>query len=299
MSRDLGFGVAFISVSTPPPRATRAAARVAAVPHDERAIEQALKRPPAGPVHLVPFVPAGFPTPDATTAAVKALADAGAAVIEIGIPFSDPVADGPAIQAAYHESLTNGTTLAGTLERLGGVLPELKTPALAMVSYSVVHRRGPAEFCRLAKAAGLSGVLCPDLPPPEAQGFCDTAKDAGLEPILLVAPTTPPHRRDLIGQIGGGFVYYLSVAGTTGERDRLPPELADGVADMRSRTDLPVCVGFGVSRASHLRELAGVAQGAIVGTALVRRMDAARDGGPDAVGRACGDLARELLGGAP
>ena len=263
---------------------------------EERAIETALRAPPPGPVHLLPFLPAGFGGYDVTAAALSALADAGAGVLEVGVPFSDPIADGPTIQAAYHHALQNGVTLDGILDLLAGLCPSLACPTLAMVSYSVVFRGGAAEFCRRARSAGLAGVLCPDLPPPEAEGFCKTAKDAGLSPVLLVAPTTPAARRDEIGRLAGGFIYYLSVAGTTGERDALPPELARGVADMKGRTDLPVCVGFGVGKAEHLRRLRGVADGAVVGTAFVRRLEGARRDGPRAAAAACDGFARELIG---
>ena len=263
---------------------------------DNRAIEHALRAPPPGPVQVMPFVPAGFGGFAATAAALRGVADAGAGVIEVGVPFSDPVADGPTIQAAYHDALEHGCTLDGIFEALTEVAPSLACPMLTMVSYSVVFRGGAADFCRRAKAAGLSGVLCPDLPSPEAEDFCKTAQDAGLEPVLLVAPTTPAARRDEIGRLAGGFIYYLSVAGITGERDALPPELAAGVADMKGRTGLPVCVGFGIGRPEHVRRLQGVADGAVVGTAFVRRIDAARHDGPAAVEAVCRDFARELIG---
>ena len=241
----------------------------------------------------MPFIPAGYGGLEATRAALAGLAKAGASVIEVGIPFSDPIADGPTIQAAYHETLQSGVTLDGCLDAIGET--KIDAPMLAMVSYSVVRRRGDRAFCERAKAVGLTGLLCPDLPPPEAERFCETAKASGLDPVLLVAPTTPAARRDAIGKLAGGFVYYLSVAGITGQRDALPPDLAAGVADMKGRTDLPVCVGFGISKAEHLRQLAGVADGAIVGSAFVRAVEAAKQYGPVAVAAACEEMARELL----
>ncbi len=259
-----------------------------------QSIRDGLTQAPQGPVHLVPFIPAGYGGLDATRAALPALAKAGASVIEVGIPFSDPIADGPTIQAAYHDALQGGVTLEGCLEAIGETTVDC--PMLAMVSYSVVRRRGDAAFCERAKAAGLSGLLIPDLPPPEAERFCEIVKAAGLDPVLLVAPTTPPARRDVIGRLAGGFVYYLSVAGITGQRDALPPDLASGVEDMKGRTELPVCVGFGIGKAEHLRQLRGVADGAIVGSAFVRAMGEAMRYGPVAIAAACGTLARELLG---
>ena len=255
----------------------------------DAAIENALRQPPAGPVHLLPFVPGGYGGYDTTAAVLRALDAAGASVIEVGLPFSDPVADGPTIQAAYHEALAGGATVDGVIDAAGGA--GAACPLVMMASYSLVRRRGDAAFCRRLAEAGFAGVLCPDLPPPEAEAFTGTAADAGLEAVLLVAPTTPPARRDAIGRLARGFVYYLSVAGTTGERDDLPPELAAGVADMRGRTDRPICVGFGISRPRHVASLRGVADGAIVGSAFVRRMA----GTADMAAAACGTLARELI----
>ena len=258
-------------------------------------IAQALRRPPVGPVHLVPFIPAGFGGYEATAAAIAGVAEAGASGIELGIPFSDPIADGPVIQSAYDEALARGTTVAGILDVVRRVHSKVTIPMLAMVSFSIVFRAGVRRFCDQAASAGLRGLLCPDLPPPEAGNLCAIAREAGLEPVLLVAPTTPPPRRDAIGGLAGGFVYYLSVAGTTGERRELPAELPKGVADMKRRTDLPVCVGFGIGRAEQLRELGGLADGAVVGSAFVRRMAEAMPEGPESVRRACSQVTRELL----
>ncbi len=228
----------------------------------------------------------------ASAETLAALAKAGATALEVGIPYSDPIADGPAIQAAYHEALQAGVTVEAALEACRP--NEAAVPRLTMVSYSIVRRVGTASFIKLLAGHGYAGVLCPDLPPPEAAPFCEEAKAAGIDPILLVAPSTPATRRETIGRIGGGFIYYLSTAGTTGERDRLPMELADGVRDMRTHTDLPICVGFGVSRHEHLQALQGVADGAIVGTAFVRT---AAEAGAEGAAKACGELARRLIRG--
>lgn len=183
----------------------------------------------------------------------------------------------------------------GVLDCVRELKDELAIPMLAMVSYSIVFRARPEGFCARAKAAGLSGLLCPDLPPPEALPFCDTARHAGLEPVLLVAPTTPPARRDEIGRRAGGFVYYLSVAGVTGERSQLPDGLAAGVRDMKARTSVPVCVGFGISRRQHIASLRGVADGAVVGSSYVKAIGESLSAGSAGVQAAVARLTRELL----
>src|SRR5688572_30178699 len=270
--------------------------RIAAMPQVEAdRIQSALLAPPRGPVHLVPFIPAGFGGYAVTAATLNAVAEAGASAIEVGIPFSDPVADGPVIQAAYDEALAGGATLDGSLAVVREVRGEVVVPMLAMVSYSIVFRAGVARFCERAKEAGLDGLLCPDLPPPEAQPFCEMCKSLGLAPVLLVAPTTPAVRRDQIGRLAGGFIYYLSVAGITGERSELPPELAEGVRDMKRRTPLPVCVGFGIGRPAQVASLRGVSDGAIVGSAYVKRMRESMAGGADVVAQGCAELTRGLL----
>lgn len=267
-------------------------------------IQSALRQPPSGPAHMVPFIPAGFGGYETTAATLRAVAEAGASVIEVGIPFSDPIADGPVIQSAYQAALDGGTTVEGIFQCIQEVREQVRVPMLAMVSYSLVFRGGGDRtiiggvelFCRRARHAGFDGLLCPDLPPPEAQAFCAVAKQHGLEPVLLVAPTTSASRRSEIGQLAGGFIYYLSVAGVTGERVTLPPELVGGVSDMRRRTELPICVGFGIGRAEQVRSLSGVADGAIVGSAYVRRMQEGMPGGSEKVSRLCGQFTHELLG---
>lgn len=269
----------------------RTAATVRSVANDRLA--DALRRMPTGPVHLVPFIPSGYVSLEATRLTCDVLARAGASALEIGIPFSDPIADGPIIQAAYHETLRAGVTVD---QALVAGQPTEGTPRLTMVSYSLVRRRGDQKFLDKVKRLGYAGILCPDLPPPEAERFCGIAADVGVAPVLLVAPTTPPERRELIGRLAGGFIYYLSVAGTTGERDRLPEELAAGVADMRNHTNLPICVGFGVSKPDHVSGLSGIADGAIVGSAFVRAAAEVAHEGPERVAETCASLARRLLG---
>lgn len=250
----------------------------------------------AGRIALMPFLAAGYPDVATTAASILAMQDAGAALIEIGFPFSDPVADGPTIQEAFTYTLAKKIKVADVFAAVRGVKDRVRIPLVAMISYSIVFRYGLARFVADAKAAGFSGMIVPDLPPPEAQSVCGTIRAGGLDTILLVAPTTSPQRRAEIAGLCSGFVYFLSVSGITGERDRLPEDLERNVRAMKSLTDRPVCVGFGISQAKHVAQLAGVADGAIVGTAVVRRMKEHLNEGPEAIAGAVAAYCRELLG---
>lgn len=246
-------------------------------------------------IALMPFVPAGYPGLETTVAVLPALEAAGANIIEIGIPFSDPIADGPTIQASFTAALAKKLKLADIFAAIKSARATVSIPLVAMVSYSIVYRHGLDRFLAAAKDAGFDGLILPDLPPPQAQGVCGQVQAAGLDTILLVAPTTTPARRTEIGRLSSGFVYYLSVAGITGERDHLPAELADGVRNMKSQTDRPVCVGFGISLPRHVAQLKGVADGAIVGSAVVKRMKQHETEGAPAIAEAVGAYCRELL----
>lgn len=226
----------------------------------------------AGKLALVPFIPAGYPSIAATTELLVALDQAGASVIEVGFPFSDPVADGPVIQEAFTYALEKKVRVADVFQAIHAARPRVSIPIVGMLSYSIVFRYGVPRFVADAKAAGLDGLIIPDLPPPEAQKVCGDIRAGGLETSLLVAPTTAAERRPEIARLSSGFVYYLSVAGITGERDALPANLAQNVRDLKAITDQPVAVGFGISKPSHLAALKGVADGAIIGSAIVRRM---------------------------
>jgi tryptophan synthase alpha chain len=246
-------------------------------------------------IGLVPFLPAGFPDLETTAACLPALQAGGASVIEIGIPFSDPIADGPIIQAAFTAALARKITVGDVFRMIASVRPKLSIPIVAMVSYSIVFRYGIEKFSADAKNAGFDGLILPDLPPPEAQTICTKVRAGGLDTILLVAPTTAPDRRKQIADLSSGFVYYLSVAGITGERDQLPADLTTKVRELKSLTDRPVCVGFGIHKPRHLAQLAGIADGAIVGSAYVRRMHEHLGQGPAAISKVVEDYTRELL----
>ncbi len=224
---------------------------------------------------FIPFVTGGDPDVATTERVVVALAQAGASLIEIGFPFSDPVADGPVIQASYTRALDNGVKLAdlfAAVKRASGDPALKRVPLVGMASYSLIWRRGPARFIDEAQAAGFSGIIAPDLPLEEAAEFAALASARDFKSILLVTPTTPRERAARIAELSTGFLYVVSVTGITGERDALPAELLDQLRWLRSQTSLPLCVGFGVSKPAHVAMLRDAADGVIVGSAIVRKL---------------------------
>jgi tryptophan synthase alpha chain len=238
---------------------------------------------------LMPYLMGGYPDLEASAEAVLAAAAGGADLIELGIPFSDPLADGPVIHAAATEALAGGATPHGVLRVCERVSAEV--PVVLMVYVNVVLTAGPAAFALRAAAAGAAGLIVPDLPHDEA-GEVRAACDAeGLALVPLVAPTTTPERLTEIGADARGFVYTVSVTGITGERAELPPGLTETVARVRSASSLPVAVGFGISTAEQAAAVAELADGVIVGSRMVR---AAGDGGARAVGAAVAELADAL-----
>jgi tryptophan synthase alpha chain len=246
-------------------------------------------------IAMMPFIAAGYPDLASTVATIPALQSAGANLIEIGFPFSDPIADGPVIQEAFVKTLAKKIRVADIFNAVKEARPNVSIPLVAMLSYSVVYRYGIDRFVKEAKAAGFDGLILPDLPPPEAEKICSLVQAGGLDTTLLVAPTTTAARRKEIARLSSGFIYYLSVSGITGERDRLPADLEANLKQLKSLGDTPVCVGFGISKPEHVAQLAGVADGAIVGTAFVRRMTQHAAEGPTGIAKACGDYCRELL----
>jgi len=248
-----------------------------------------------GKIALMPFIPAGYPDLPTTAACIVALEQSGATLIEIGFPFSDPIADGPTIQESFTEALKKHLKVADIFAMVRQVRKTVSLPLVAMVSYSIVFRYGVQRFAADAKAAGFDGLILPDLPPPEAQKICQTIWAAGLETILLVAPTTSPARRMEIVKLCTGFVYYLSVSGITGERTQLPADLAANVTELKMTTDVPVCVGFGISTAAHVSQLSQIADGAIVGSAMVKRMKQHLGEGADSIAKVVGEYCRVLL----
>jgi tryptophan synthase alpha chain len=248
---------------------------------------------------LMPFVTAGDPDLTTTAMLIAELANRGAHLIEVGIPYSDPIADGPVIAASYHRALERGVKVAHILQTLRTLRAEgparlNETPLVAMVSFAIINRLGIDRFLNDASTAGLDGVIVPDLPVEEAGLLMDRASWRNLKVIQLVTPTTPRERAVQIAQSTTGFIYYVSVAGITGERKSLPTELTQEVAWLRTQTELPICIGFGISGPDQVRELASVADGLIVGSAIVRRLADALNRPREEVVREVGQFVGEL-----
>ncbi|HYM49305.1 MAG TPA: tryptophan synthase subunit alpha [Candidatus Limnocylindrales bacterium] len=232
---------------------------------------------------LLAYVTVGYPTPALTPALVKAIADAGADLIELGIPFSDPLADGPTIQASSQAALRQGVTVAGALEVIRQARALTPAPMLVMSYLNPILAYGIARFCRDAVDAGVDGLIVPDLPPGEAGELRAAAADSGLGLVFFVSPTSSPERMRAACDAATAFVYCIAVTGTTGARDRLDEALLPLLDRVRACTTLPIVVGFGISRPEHLQALQGHADGAIVASAL---LDAIARAPEDPVGAA-------------
>jgi tryptophan synthase alpha chain len=249
----------------------------------------------AGRKAFMPFVTAGDPDLAFTADLVRLLVARGSSMCEVGIPYSDPIADGPVIQESYTRALERNVKLDAILRTLGGVTPGLSAPVVTMLSYAIVFRHGLEAYVRDAKAAGVAGLIVPDLPVEEAAPLAQACRRADLSLIQLITPTTPRDRALRIAATTTGFIYYVSVTGITGERDRLPQEIVDNVSRLRESTPLPICIGFGISRPEHVRMLAPVADGLIVGSAIVRRVAEAGDKPREQVLAEIGDYVSELV----
>lgn len=221
---------------------------------------------------LVPFVTAGDPDLDTTVEMIRRFDRLDCAVCEVGIPYSDPIADGPVIQASYTRALEKKIHLKEIFRRLAEVAPEVSIPVVTMVSYAIVFRHGPEQFIQDAVAAGVSGAIIPDLLVEDAAEMVELCKKYDFALIQLVTPTTPDERALSIAETTTGFLYYVSVTGITGERAELPPILAQRLSWLKEHTDLPICVGFGISQPDQVKQVADIADGAIVGSAIVRRL---------------------------
>jgi tryptophan synthase alpha chain len=228
---------------------------------------------------LIPYVVIGQPTRDATTAIVSALIEAGADLVELGVPFSDPLADGPVIQSATHESLLGGTTPRDCLAVAAQIRAgHAQTPLLFMGYYNPILRFGVQAYARACAEAGIDGLIVPDLPLEESADLLAACRDYVLDLIPLVAPTSDDLRIEAMARQASGFIYCVSVVGITGARRSLSGDVAALVQRIRRHSDLPVAIGFGISRAEHVRQVAQIADGAVVGSALVDIIAHAPDG---------------------
>jgi len=243
-----------------------------------------------GRAALMPYMMGCYPDRESSLSIAAAYADAGADLIELGVPFSDPLADGPTIHAAATEALAAGATLETTLETCESVSNRVPVVLMAYANM-ILARGGGAEFARRAAAAGATGVIVPDLPLDEAGEVREALSDAGLALIPLLAPTTPAERRVRICAVAQGFVYVVSSVGTTGERRQLPAGLAELIAATKIDADVPVAVGFGIGTPEQVAEVGEIADGVIVGSRLVRA--AAEAGSAAAAAEAVGAFLRE------
>jgi tryptophan synthase alpha chain len=224
---------------------------------------------------LVVFVTAGDPDLDTTEAIVMALAEAGADAIELGVPFSDPIAEGPTIQRASERALASGTSLRRILESVRRLRANLDTPLILMGYTNNFLAMGVGPFARAAAEAGVDGVIVVDLPPEEGEAFYAEVKEVGIDPILLAAPTTSAERLEMLARNTRGFLYFVSLTGVTGARSTLSETLERELKTVRAHTDVPVCVGFGISTPEQARALAAQADGVVVGSAFIDRIEQA------------------------
>src|SRR6266849_1857561 len=238
-------------------------------------LESALKA--NGDLKLVAYIMAGHPSKKRSIEVGKRLAASGIAALEIGIPHSDPLADGPVIQRAGQKALAAGMTVAGALEVADGVARE-GIPVVLMTYINPVLAYDPRKFAAEAAQAGAAGVIVPDLPIEEAEPVTGWLRSASLDTIFMVAPTTPPDRVGTIASHSSGFVYCVTVTGITGVRKELPEGMPELLSEVRKHTRLPVAAGFGISRPEHMKTLRGSADAAVVGSAIVAEID--RDGDP-------------------
>ncbi|MBW4521605.1 MAG: tryptophan synthase subunit alpha [Scytolyngbya sp. HA4215-MV1] len=228
-----------------------------------------------GQCALIPFLTAGDPDLETTAKALYLLDQKGADLIELGVPYSDPLADGPVIQAAATRALHRGVRLDHVLEMVQGIAPTLRSPIILFTYYNPILNRGVDVFLQKLATAGVKGLVVPDLPLEEADGLLKPALDYGIEVTLLVAPTTPKERIATIAQQSQGFIYLVSITGVTGIRAQMEERVQDLLIDLRSVTDKPIGVGFGISQTDHARQvMEWGADAAIVGSAFVKRLAA-------------------------
>jgi len=227
-----------------------------------------------GRAAFIPFIMAGDPDLGATAAHLAALAAGGADLIELGVPFSDPIADGPVNQRAAVRALAAGTKLSAILQLVARHRDKLGIPIVLFTYFNPIHARGVERFAEQAAASGVDGVLCVDLPPEEGEReLIPAMREQGVDTIFLLAPTSTRDRVNKVAACSSGFVYYVSRTGVTGERAALPPDLVRDVKKLRKRLDQPLAVGFGLSTPEQVEAVGEIADGVVVGSALVRLIE--------------------------
>lgn len=231
-----------------------------------------------GKTALIPYVTAGDPHPSITVPLMHQMVEAGASIIELGVPFSDPMADGPTIQLAHERSLVHNTSLTDILAMVSEFRQTNQTTPVVLMGYlNPIEIMGYKAFAKAAQEAGVDGVLTVDLPPEEGQAVLPLFKAHGLDPIFLVAPTTPAHRMQAIAEAASGFVYYVSLKGVTGANTLDTTEVAARLQQMREYTQLPLGVGFGIKDAATAKAIGQVADAVVVGSALIKQVEATPD----------------------
>ncbi|MEM7772906.1 MAG: tryptophan synthase subunit alpha [Cyanobacteria bacterium P01_E01_bin.6] len=250
-----------------------------------------------GQCALIPYITAGDPDLETTAKALKVLDQNGADIIELGVPYSDPLADGPVIQAASTRSLSRGTRLESVLEVVSQVGPDLTTPIILFSYYNPILNKGIEPFLKIISEAGVTGLVVPDLPLEEAETLILPAKDYGVELTLLVAPTSPKERIQAIAQQSQGFIYLVSVTGVTGVRTSLGNRVQDLLMELNSVTDKPIGVGFGISQPGHAHQvMEWGADAVIVGSAFVKRLaEGSPSDGLASIGTFCRSLKAAIL----
>jgi len=222
---------------------------------------------------LIPYITAGYPSVETTLEVVPLLASGGCDIVELGIPFSDPLADGATIQRASYQALTQGVTPRLCFEMVQSLRQRVEVPLVFMTYYNPVLKFGLEEFCSKCAEVGVDGLIIPDLPPEEGEELEQSTQRHELDLIYLLTPSSTEERIDLVASRSSGFIYLVSLTGVTGARDRLPEELESFVTRVRERTPKPLCVGFGVSTPEQARRIAKVADGVIVGSRIIQSLE--------------------------
>jgi len=244
---------------------------------------------------FIPFITAGDPSLDATRKLIVEFDRRGSDIIELGVPYSDPIADGPVIQSSYYRALSGGVKLSDIMELVRDVRKKSEIPIVSMISQSILFKNGCDNFVKSAVKAGFDGATIPDLPVEEAEKIMEAGRKEGFKIICFIAPTTTSHRMELIVKKSQGFLYYISVVGITGVRSELSAGITENIQNIKKLTNLPVALGFGISTPEQARMAGKVADGVIVGSAIMREIEKYSSQGDDVlvdkVGKFVGELA--------